>query len=148
MNANELEQLWVEFTDHTGLNEKLPVSRVNEEHYRLDEMPSFAYGVSVHDVVKATNNEQGILQFVELVEKSGNRTVRFLLSRFSIESDEAQTILAYVTEKGCHYSNLQPNVVSILVPQHVDLEQVTDYLRQAQVWWEHADPTWDDLFKS
>lgn len=137
----------MEFSDHKGNKEKLPVSRLGAGRFRLDEIPAAVYRVSAHDVVIATQDEQGLLRFHEIAEKSGNRTVRFLLSRFAIESEEAQAILKHVTALGCLYNNLKTNVVGIMVPPHVELELVVNRLMNAQVWWEYADPTWDDLFK-
>jgi hypothetical protein len=147
MNTHEPERLWMEFSDPKGLKEQLPVTPLGEGRFRLEEMPAFAYRISAHDVVTATQDEQGSLRFAEVVEKSGNRTVRFLLSRFPIESEEAQAILAHVTELGCRYNNLKTNVVSIMVPPQMELDQVVNRLREARVWWEYSDPRWDDLFR-
>jgi hypothetical protein len=49
---------------------------LGSDHYRLDNTPWYAYGISWQDVVEAQPDEQGQLHFVKLVSKKGNRTVR------------------------------------------------------------------------
>jgi hypothetical protein len=48
--------------------------QVGPDHYRLDNSPFWAYGVSWRDVVEAHMDEGGQLGFTRIVEKSGHRT--------------------------------------------------------------------------
>ncbi|MBN9680864.1 MULTISPECIES: hypothetical protein [unclassified Corallococcus] len=62
------------------------------------------------------------MSFQDVVENSGHRTVRVIL-------DEG----------------FQPKLLSIDVPPQVRLEEVTRFLIEQDVQWEHADPTCADL---
>jgi hypothetical protein len=112
--------------------------------YRLDNSPFYAYGVSWQDVVKAESDNDEMLEFVECVEKSGNRTVRVI---FEHRSDEApaQWVLGKILELGCTFEGMQPRMVSVNIPPSVDLDEVTHLLSEMSgLQWEYADPTYDE----
>jgi hypothetical protein len=48
--------------------------------YRLDNLPWYAYRVSLGDVVEARPDETGQLQVLRVVSKSGNRTLRLIFA--------------------------------------------------------------------
>jgi hypothetical protein len=145
MKANTMKQEQVEFSDHEGRKELLSAFQTGEDLYRLDDTPSFAYQVSFNDVIKTVRAGDGLLRFVEVVEKSGNRTLRVLLNKFSLDSELGKSILTFITDRGCRHGNSQPNVLTITVPPEVDLEAIATHLIDAKVWWEHADPLWEQI---
>ena len=76
--GSDPEQDWVMIRLHgeDGYSEGVWASPVGDDVYRLDNIPYFAYGLSLGDHVGAANNGEGPLRMVELVKPSGNRTLR------------------------------------------------------------------------
>ncbi len=54
-------------------------------HYRLDNTPFFAYGISYGDVVLAKPDPDGVLIFKRVVESSGRLTLRIMLDEGTSE---------------------------------------------------------------
>lgn len=133
-DGDEVETLWA--------------VHLQENLYRLDNSPFFAYGVSWEDIVEAEPDENGVLCFSRIAVKSGNRTVRVITQTYETSSEEAKPFLDGIIELGCSYEGLQPHLVSITVPSEIELETVVDYLIASGHDWEYADPTYDDLFPS
>ena len=148
MSAKKSQKVQIEFRDEEGRTEQLWASPVGRSLYRLDNSPSFAYSVSHSDVVRARKGRDGLLRFSETVEKSGNRTVRLLFARFAVSSETAQPILEELQRLGCVYESLQPSMLCINVPQEVELWQVVEYMKSLAMWWEHADPTYEELYSN
>lgn len=119
---------------------------VGEGLYRLDNTPFFTYRVSWKDVVRAEPDADGVLSFINVAEKSGNRTVRVITNGCDTTSKEAKPFLDGIIELGCSYEGFRPRLISINVPPEVDLQTVADYLVASGHNWEYADPTYDDLF--
>ncbi len=134
--------------DNHGREEFLSVTPLGEDLYRLEESPAFAYSISLHDVVRAIASSEGGLDFAGVAERSGNRTMRVMFSRFSINSKQARPILKRLKRLGCRYESSQANVLSVTLPPAVILDEVAEYLRSLGLWWEHADPTFEDLYGS
>lgn len=120
--------------------ETLWAEPVGNGHFRLDNAPFFAYGVSADDVVAADATEhEGIFEFRDVVERAGNRTVRL-----AFVDEEAATrrpeVLETLVELGCSYEGANPNYIAITVPGDVDLGAVVGALQQTRMTWEYADP--------
>ncbi|HVF49993.1 MAG TPA: DUF4265 domain-containing protein [Pyrinomonadaceae bacterium] len=145
-SAKKSETAQVELSDAEGRTETLAASPVGRGLYSLEESPAFAYSVSLHDVVRARRGRDGRLRFAGVVEKSGNRTLRLIFARLSIQSEAAQTILESLAALGCRHDNAQAAVVSINVPAEASLAEVAGYLKTLGMWWEHADPTFEELY--
>jgi hypothetical protein len=112
--------------------------------YRLDNVPFYAYGVSLHDVVEATaepGNPQ--LHFRRVVEKSGNRTIRVLAADGA--AAVSQGVLDGLVRLGCSYEGATPRYICINIPPATDLASVVAFLESTGLKWEHADPTYDQL---
>ena len=138
-------QVRIEFQDDEGRAERLLATPVGADAYRLEVSPSFAYSVSTGDVVRAERGGGGRLRFVEVVKKSGNRTLRLLFSRFAVGSDAARPILDELEQLGCRHEHAQEFVLCVRVPREVELAAVVEYLKTLGMWWEHADPTHKEL---
>lgn len=140
------ERVEIEFRDGEGRSENLKASPVGRSLYRLEASPAFAYSVSRGDVVRARRSRDGMLRFSASVEKSGNRTVRVIFARFSADSDAAKPILEEIERLGCSYESSQPTMLCLNVPQDVSLSEVVEYMKTLGMWWEHADPTREELY--
>lgn len=130
----------IQFSDDEGRVETLAAESLGEGLYKMQHSPSFAYGVSLHDIFRARETEAGDLIFSEVVEKSGNRTMRMLLTSFSLDSPEIVAVLQKLDELGCSYENLLPQMVCINVPAEVEISLLAEALIDQHVWWEFADP--------
>ena len=114
---------------------------LGDDRYRLDNTPWYAYGISWHDVVEAHTDEGGQLQFVQVISKSGNRTVR-------IASKEPFTdvLLENIVSLGATYEGANRRYIGINIPQDVDLQLVTSFLTEQKIMWEYADPTYEQVY--
>lgn len=130
----------IEFTDDEGLTETLPAAPLGEGRYQMIHSPSFAYGISRGDIFTVRETEEGIYVMSEVTEKSGNRTVRVLLTRFTVESPEIVAILDKSSSLGCDCENLLLQMVTINVPADVEMRLLTELLIEKGVWWEISDP--------
>ena len=130
----------VQFSDDEGRTEMLPAIPVGGGLYRMDHSPSFAYGISKQDIFSVRTTDEGVLAMNEVVEKSGNRTVRLLLTRFSLDSPEIVAIQQKASELGCECENLLPHMITVNVPADSNLISLTEFLIEQHVWWEVADP--------
>lgn len=131
----------------SGDSETLWASPLGDDDlYRLENSPFFAYGVSWQDVIEARPSEDQRLEYIRCVGKSGNRTVRVIFEEFRAKDEPARIILTRVAALGCSYEGMQPRLVSVNVPPGVNLQAVIEFLsRQSGIQWEYADPTYDQL---
>ena len=117
---------------------------LGNDQYKIDNSPFYAYSVSAEDVVYAPfNNDEGFPTFQRIVSKSGNRTVRVI---FVEPGNESDVVLQGLVGLGCSYEGANEKYMSINIPRSVDLDAVRTYLIQRNATWEHADPTYAELF--
>lgn len=135
----------IKFQEGTDV-ETLWAVLLGANRYRLANSPFFAYRVSWEDVIEADLDRDGVLSFIRVVEKSGNRTVRVITEGYKTTSEEAKPFLDGLISLGCSFEGLQPRLISVTVPPEVDLQTVASYLIKSGHHWEYADPTYDDLF--
>ena len=122
---------------------------LGDNKYRLRNCPFYAYGVSLGDVVvaepKYEDDDRPYMK--DVVEKSGNKTVRIILAESIKESDSSRAILDAVSEMNCGYEGFDGTkffVVNIM-PQ-ADFWSVCQFLTDNGVDWEHADPPYEALY--
>lgn len=126
--------------------ETLWAEHVGADHYRIDNSPFWAYGVSWRDIVEAQPDPDGMLRFQRVIEKSGHRTLRLILKLPADKSEESQSILDGLNAIGATYEGMNPGYLSIDLAPHVPLEPVVEYLVSSGQQWEYADPPYDVLF--
>jgi hypothetical protein len=126
--------------------ETLWATPAGKDLYRLENSPFFAYGVSWLDVVEARPDVAGQLAMLRVAEKSGHRTVRLILEEPPSESSETSALLERLQALGCTYEGVNPRYLSVDVPPETVLRAVTDLLIRSGEQWEHADPTYDELY--
>lgn len=117
-----------------------------ENHFRILNMPFYAYGISWGDIVETTPcPDSGRPIFVRVVEKSGHKLVRVIFDPAN-EPPGSQTHLDALVELGCSYDGANPNYVCIDIPPGISLDDITDYLNENALQWEHADPRYSELY--
>ena len=113
--------------------EEVQASEVGDHLFRLESVPSFAFGLAFGDVVRAEHH--GEARWVEeLVSASGHSTVRVI----PLGSARLDDLKVALKDRGC---TLFPGVVSEMlavdVPRSVDFEELRAYLlvgRESGVW--------------
>jgi hypothetical protein len=137
----------VEFHGPDGDVETLWATPVAEHQYRVENCPFWAYGVSWLDIVEARRvYEDGFPEFVRVVQKSGHRTIRVILDPGYDASPASKAVLDAVVTLGCTWEAMNTRYVCVDLPPEVELQEVADRLTQMDVQWEHADPTYKDLY--
>ena len=122
------------------------VDQLAPNQYRLMNLPFFAYGLSLGDVVKAETTEDSDLPvYRHVVKPSGRRLVR---SRFDISSVGLDVHLEHFAGLGCHCEPILEDAVCIDVPADVTLGAIAEYLLEHAVNWEFANPTYASLYRS
>jgi Domain of unknown function (DUF4265) len=120
---------------------------LGDSRYRLDNSPFYAYSVSCGDVVLAPLNPDEMRPtFESVVEKSGNRTVRLLLDTPAEPGNASDDLLKGLVEMGCDYEGAGPRYIAVNIPPTVELAAVRDYLVENASTWEHADPSFSELY--
>jgi len=121
--------------------------QVGPNEYELDNLPWYAYGISCGDVFEAFPTDYDPRPHLKRVlRKSGNRTLRLILKPPANESAESMAVLTRVAELGCSYEGMDHSLIAINVPAEVDFAAVCAFLTETGHNWEHADPTYDDLY--
>jgi hypothetical protein len=115
---------------------------LGEGRYKLDNTSWYAYGVSTGDVIEAEPEDpDGFPVFRKVVEKSGYRTVRITSTE-----DFTDDFFEEINQLGCSFEGANRRYVSIDVPPAVELKTVADFLTEKKIRWEHADPTWEEIY--
>jgi len=115
-------------------------TRTGPDHYRLENSPFFAYGVSWQDIVEARPAPDGTLSFVRVVEKSGRRTIRVFFDGPHAAQERIDAVLAAVNVRGATYEGMNRIYFAVDVSPDIALGPVVRFLTQEGVQWEHVDP--------
>lgn len=136
----------VKFVDGDDI-ETLWAVALGNNLFRLDNSPFYAYRVSWQDILEATEEAEDFYEFVRVVEKSGNRTVRIIFQNFSGNDERGKQILSDIKNLGCSYEGANSKLISINIPSTVSFESVVNYLsEQKDLNCEYADPSYEELF--
>ena len=133
--------------DGTASVETLWAHDLGSDQYRLDNLPFYAYSVSPQDVVYAPHDpDEGRPTFKQVISKSGNRTIRIAFD-LPVESDNvSRHILDLLVALGCGYEGANRKFIAVNIPPDVGLSSVCNLLVQRDVNWEHADPTYEEIY--
>jgi len=127
--------------------ETLWATALGNDEYKLDNSPFYAYSVSWEDIVYAPiDPAESRPTFVRVVKKSGHRTIRITFDPPVQDGNESDQVLRGLVSLGCSYEGANRSYMSVDVPPNVELEQVRRYLIAQEAQWEHADPTYKQLF--
>lgn len=120
---------------------------LGEDRYKLANSPFFAYSVSWDDIVFAPfTQEEQFPTFVRVVGKSGNRTIRVILERPVDGVGTWDETLEGLVALGCSYEGADGSYLAINIPPGIELGTIRDYLIECGATWEHADPSYAELF--
>lgn len=152
MNDAKLAKIVIEQTQEDGtVDVETPwAQHLGEDRYLLLNLPFYAYGVSFEDILKCEVKYEDDPRpyFVEVLEKSGHRTLRVILDESPKTSDRSQVLLNHLEEMDCGYEGATSTYIVVNVQPQCDFDAVCAYLTEQGVNWEHADPTYEDLYGS
>lgn len=131
------DSLKIYFNSDEGLNELIPATSLGGDRYKLDATPWYQYGISKNDIVAALPDANGITVFSHLIEKSGHKTIRFIL-----EGEDTE-LFEKISSLGCQYHNAYQSVIAVDVPAGIDLDDLLDMLETHEVYYEYGDPEQD-----
>ena len=122
-------------------------TKVGEDLYRIENSPFYAYSLSSLDIVYAPySEEEERPTFERVVKKSGHRTVRTIFDPPIAEGNISMEKLQGLVNLGCSYEGAIPSYISVDIPPEIDFGTVRKYLIDEDINFEHADPTYEELF--
>ena len=133
--------------DGSAQVETLWATALGDDQYKLENSPFYAYSVSWEDTVYAPYDASaGQATFQRVVKKSGNRTVRVIFDPPAEDGNTSDHVLQGLVALGCSYEGAQRNYIAINIPPEIQLDHVREYLIAKQANWEHADPSYAELY--
>jgi len=119
--------------------------KVGSDLYRIQNLPFFAYGISLHDTVLAPiDPSSGQATFERIVSKSGNRTLRLILRKPITSDSKSRKRLQELVEIGCDYELANSTYAVLNIPAAVDVSCVERLVGKITGQWERADPATED----
>lgn len=103
--------------------------------YAVDNIPLFAYGLSLGDTIQASERE-GVLTYAGVVRRGGHSTYRVAFPSFASE-DQRRTELDALRAIGCGFERGPSRMVAIDVPPATEINQVYAVLERGM-----ADGRW------
>jgi hypothetical protein len=131
MTEEKLVKIRVDLPEHwAGVSgESMWTIDLGNDEYELQNIPFYAYGLNLGDVVWATAAASDQKPQAHAVRRrSGHETLRIIF--FKPASAEFRTaVLKEVESLGCEWEGLDDDYFAVDVPPSVDYEAVRDYLR-------------------
>jgi len=140
-HMSEIELVKVQFYDPAIGYENIWAAPVGDGNYRLENPPFFIYDISLNDVVSATPNENGLLQFLTVVRRSGNVTLRARSTALIGDQVRRADIEDRLRQMGCTVEEHRERLLAISVPSKDLLSDVTSYLTHIGLSWEYGSPS-------
>jgi hypothetical protein len=132
-------------TDDEGeVEETLWAADLGKHYYRLANLPFYAYGVSLDDVVYAPREAQDQFPtFQRIISKSGRKTLRVILNEAPSSGSNSEKLIKALNCLGCGIEGATPTYIAVDVPSDTNLAQVVNEIERASVKWEYADPIFE-----
>jgi hypothetical protein len=152
MNEDKLRKVVLEqeYDDDDEVMVENPwAEEVGENQYQLKNFPFYFYGLSFDDIFEAIPKyeDDGKPYFTKVIKKSGHKTVRVILPESIKTSEASRNILNHLNKLDCgHEGSNGEKFFVINIQPHCDFWKVCEYLTQNNVEWEHADPTYEELY--
>ena len=122
-------------------------TKVGDDLYRVENSPFYAYSLSWLDVVLAPySEEEERPTFEKVVEKSGHRTVRIIFDPPVEDGNESMDKLQQLVDLGCSYEGANTSYICLDIPPETDFSTVSKFLMDEELNFEHADPTYEELY--
>jgi len=152
MNEGKLRKVVLvqEYDDDNEVMVETPwAEEVGKNQYQLKNFPFYFYCLSFDDIFEATPKYEDDERpyFTKVIKKSGHKTVRVVLPESIKVSVESKNILDHLNELGCGHEGSNGETFFVInIQPHCDFWQVCEYLTENNIEWEHADPTYEELY--
>lgn len=96
----------------------------------IDNIPAYAYGLAVCDIVKYRGND-GVCEFVELVEDGGHSTIRVIFRKYPSSEKSVGVFVERINDCGCRYESStlgEDKLFAIDVPPDLDINCIFELL--------------------
>lgn len=128
MTSNNLVKVRLDLEDGDPLSgETLWAEQVADNLFRLDNVPFYAYGFALDDVVRCTQSEDS-WQVQRLETDSGNGTIRILFG--DQREHETDSVIGELESVGCIVERAWARYIAVSVPPTVQVpfSQLSRYL--------------------
>jgi hypothetical protein len=98
------------------------------EGYRLDNIPFYARGVALGDVVRAVADPDGLLRCVNLIGKSGHSTVRLWVE----DARNVAGIRQYLRDARCSSELELDRLIAVDIPPDVEYSMIRKYFEDGE----------------
>ncbi|MEV6214977.1 DUF4265 domain-containing protein [Nocardia sp. NPDC051833] len=122
---------------HVFSTERMWAVRLDERRVRLDNIPFHARAVALGDVVAVEADDEGVLWAGDVLEPSGNCTIRVIPAEGCLRAEVRQAVLDAFEPLGVEGEGSGTGLVALNVPARSDLEETKATLAQG-----HADGLW------
>ncbi|GGK51508.1 DUF4265 domain-containing protein [Nocardia camponoti] len=122
---------------HPAGTERIWAVRLDDQRVRVENIPFAARGVAAGDILTVTADEDGVLWAGDVVEPSGNCTIRVIPVEGCLRSGVRKAVGDAFEPLGVEGEGSRTGLVSLNVPGGADLTEVKETLEQG-----HADGLW------
>lgn len=121
---------------------------LGNNQYQLKNFPFFYYGISYDDIFEALPryDDDPRPYLTKVVAKSGHKTVRIAFEASIKDSEESRDILNKLSEMGCGREGNGATFFVVNIQPHCNFSAICEFLSSHNVDWEHADPTYAELY--
>ena len=142
MSATDLAKVVFALADDApSATESLWAKPLGEDLFELDNTPWYVRGYALGDVVRC-EAEGELLRAIELVQPSGNLTVRVFVPAGPEREARKERITDRLREHGCMFEGMGENkgLIAVTIPSTADSERVLKYLDELEAkkkaYWE------------
>lgn len=96
------------------------------DHYEVNNIPYYAYGINAHDIVRCTAPPER--RVLEVIKPSGHRTLRIMFQP-NTKTSVMNGVVMSLVQKGGHPDLGFPGFLSLDVAPHNDYDQIFTYLK-------------------
>lgn len=133
MNEDDSYKLHVSLPNHSMIGvESFWAAKVGEDLYRIENVPFYAYGLNFRDVVRAYSDADGILEIQEVVERSGNQTMRVDFNK-TCDKERQPKYLEQLKKLNCSFERWNDSMLAINVRKEADFNEI---VAQLEAWEE------------
>jgi hypothetical protein len=130
---HDIALVYLEEIEKEYLTEMVKAEKVGE-YYRIATIPFFAKHLAIGDLI-SVDTEDGVHYFDDIIEKSGNTTIRIIIK----DKIKAQDLLTKVSERGAILYKLKTSdiLVALDIPDKLNYESIKvllDLGQTADIW--------------
>lgn len=124
---SEQIKIWFKLNGNPVAGETIWAEHTEENLYRLLNIPFYANGYALNDIVLCTKNDDG-LEVLSLAKDRGNGTIRIFFQ--NLQEAQVEHVLNEFTSLGCDFERASPSLIAVSIPHDLEVpfSQVANYL--------------------